>query len=118
MTSAAVPFHDRVLADLSPAARYQRNQRNIETSFAIEDFSEYLEFERKIAMDEIVRRMKGDRVLQLRQRAHDKLMTESEKTDFWRVHYQSVLEQGLKEFAASKKNHPPTKKAGGDLKDT
>ena len=110
---------DRVLADLSPAARYERNQRNIEMSISIEDWSDYLEFERKIAMDEIVRRMKGDRVLQLRQRVHDENMTESEKTEFWRLHYQCVLEQGLKEFAARKKNLHPTKKmAYGHLKDT
>ena len=70
-------------------------------------------------MDEIVRRMKGDMVLQLRQRTHDENMTESEKTDFWRLHYQCVLEQGIKEFAARKKNLHPTKKmAYGHLKDT
>ena len=46
-------------------------------------------------------------------------MTEAEKTDFWRLHYQSVLQQGLKEFGGCKKNLLPTKNtAYVDLKDT
>ena len=48
--------------------------------------------------------MKADRVQQLRQRAYVASQTEEEKTDFWRLHYQTVLEEGLRELALRKKN--------------
>ena len=95
---------DKILADVSPASVYERNQRNIEISIAIEDWSDYQDFARKITIDERVRKMKADRVQQLRQRAYMASQTEEEKTDFWRLHYQTVLEQGLRELASRKKN--------------
>ena len=53
-------------------------------------------------MDERVCKMKADRVQQLWQHAYEESQTEEEKTDFWRLHYQTVLEEGLKELVAWK----------------
>jgi hypothetical protein len=111
LLDVSVPSDDeggsRLLADMSPVAYYERNQRNIEILIAIEDWSEYLAFCRKMVADERVRKMKADRVLQLQSRAYAATQTEEEKTEFWRLHYKCVLEQGLKELAAKKSQLQP-----------
>ena len=112
LSDVSVPSDDegrlRVLADVSPAALYERNQRNIEILIAIKDWSEYLAFGRKIVADERVRKMKADRVLQLQSRLDAASQTEEEKTDFWRLHYKCVLEQGLHDIAAKKMQLRPS----------
>ena len=99
LSDVSVPSDDdgrrQLLVDVSPAGLYERNQRNIEISISIEDWSEYLAFSRKVVADERVRKMKADRVLQLQSRLDAASQTEAEKTEFWRLHYKCVLEQGL-----------------------
>ncbi len=112
MSDVSVPSDDegteRILADILRASHYERNLRNTDISIAIDDWSEYLEFARKTTMDKRVCKMKADRVLQLRQRAYQESLTKEDKTDFWRLHYKTVLEEGLKELAV-KKNKGPQK---------
>ena len=110
LSDVSVPSDDEgresILADISPGSLYERKLRNTEIAIAIDDWSEYLEFARKITMNKRVRKMKADRVLQLRQRAYEESQTKEEKTDFWRLHYKTVLEEGLKELAARKNKGP------------
>ena len=86
LSDVSVPSDDegrcQLLVDVSPAGLYERNQRNIEISISIEDWSEFLAFRRKIVADERVRKMKADRVLQLQSRLDTASQTEEEKTDF------------------------------------
>jgi hypothetical protein len=110
LSDVSVPSDDEgresILADISPGSLYERNLRNTEIAIAIDDWSEYLEFARKITMDERVCKMKADHVLQLQQRAYEESQTKEEKTDFWRLHYKTILEEGLKELAARKNKGP------------
>ncbi len=56
LSDVSVPSDDEgresILADISPGSLYERNLRNTEIAIAIDDWSEYLEFARKITMDE------------------------------------------------------------------
>ena len=55
-----------------------------------------------ILMDERVRKMKAERVLQLQSRLDVASKTEEEKTEFWRLHYKCVLNQGLHDEAVKR----------------
>ena len=77
------------MASLLPSSYNERNQRNIEMSMAIEDWSEYVVFGRKVVMDKTVRKMKGARVHQLQSCAYG-------ESHFWRLHYQCDLVEEVK----------------------
>ena len=55
-----------------------------------------------ILTDEQVHKMKAERVLQLQSRLDAASQTEEEKTEFRRLHYKCVLEQGLHDEAVKR----------------
>ena len=120
LSDVSVPSDDdgrrQLLVDVSPAGLYERNQRNIEISISIEDWSEYLAFSRKVVADERVRKMKAARVLQLQSRLDAASQTEEEKSEFWRLHYKCVLEHGLHDEAVKKMQLRPSVRDGASTK--
>ena len=72
----------------------ERTNRNCEYSLGLE-WPQYEEFGRKVMLDERIRKMKRDRIEQLRSRAYEAALSVEEKANFWNVHHwwQSLSEE-------------------------
>ena len=85
---------EKFLSECTLQAHNDRTERNREYSLGVE-WPQYEEFGRKVMLDEQIRKMKRDRIEQLRLRAYEASMSIDEKAEFWDIHnwWQSLSEE-------------------------
>ena len=85
---------EQFLSECTLQAYNDRTARNREYSLRLE-WPQYKEFGRKVMLDERIRKMKRDRIEQLRSRAYEASMSSEEKAEFWDIHnwWQSLSEE-------------------------
>jgi len=85
---------EQFLSECTLQAYNERTARNREYSLRLE-WPQYEEFGRKVMLDERIRKMKRDRIEQLRSRAYEASMSSEEKAEFWDIHnwWQSLSEE-------------------------
>ena len=76
---------EKFLSECTLQAYNDRTDRNCEYSLGVE-WPQYEEFGRKVMLDERIRKMKCDRIEQLRSRAYGAVLSPEERADFWNVH--------------------------------
>ena len=83
-----------IISECTLRAYNDRADRNREYSLGLE-WPQYEEFGRKVMLDERIRKMKRDRIEQLRSRAYEAALSVEEKANFWNVHHwwQSLSEE-------------------------
>lgn len=84
---------EKFLSECTLQAYNDRTDTNREYSLGLE-WPQYEEFGRKVMLDERIRKMKRDRIEQLKSRAYEAALSPEEKADFWNVHntWQSLCE--------------------------
>ena len=85
---------EKFLSECTLQSYNERTNRNHEYSLGLE-WPQYEEFGRKVMLDERIRKMKRDRIEQLRSRAYEAALSVEEKANFWNVHHwwQSLSEE-------------------------
>mgnify|MGYP006196684247 FL=1 len=85
---------EKFLSECTLQSYNERTSRNREYSLGLE-WPQYEEFGRKVMLDERIRKMKRDRIEQLRSRAYEAALSVEEKANFWNVHHwwQSLSEE-------------------------
>ena len=85
---------EKFLSEFTLQSYNDRTNRNREYSLHLE-WPQYEEFCRKVILDERIRKMKRDRIEQLRSREHEASMTCEEKAEFWDIHnwWQSLSDE-------------------------
>ena len=76
---------EQFLSECTLQAYNERTARNCEYSLRLE-WPQYEEFGCKVMLDKRIRKMKHDRIEQLRSRAYEASMSSEEKAEFWDIH--------------------------------